>query len=186
MLASLRQQDRDGGFVQTFFTFSVGLELSDSELNNIFNGCLDDPLSLWAKEGLRALDCGVFIFIDYLQYRSLKVTSGQSVPWQKSWRGLSLPRHICLGSEVREGRQQRLRWFRVRWSWSPVPSGSLQSPLQSPLQSGSIHCPLQGQFQFGSPQSPLMNLLQSGSPQSPLQSPFKSMSSLLIPLKFIN
>ncbi len=55
--------------VNTFWTLVVGLELCNSELNKIFNKCLDNPLPLWEMEGLKIL-C----------YCSLVITAGQSVP----------------------------------------------------------------------------------------------------------
>ncbi len=79
MLATLRQQGLGVGcLAQTFWTMAVGLELCDTELNNIFNECLDNHLPLWEVEGLKTLD--YWCFIDYLSYRSLIVPSCQSVP----------------------------------------------------------------------------------------------------------
>jgi len=67
-----------GGLAQLFWTLAVGLEYKDSELIEIFNGCLDYPLPSWEMEELKTL--GFWGFIDVFQYQSQSVTLGQVVP----------------------------------------------------------------------------------------------------------
>ncbi len=44
-LMALRQQGTEvGGFAQTFWTLTVGLDYNESVLKDLFNVCLDDPL----------------------------------------------------------------------------------------------------------------------------------------------
>ncbi len=123
MLAAVRQQGLGvGGFAQTFWTLAVGLELWDSELNKVFNECLDNPLPLCEMEGLKALD--YWGFIDYLCYRSLVVTPGQSVPIAvppEMPKSATAPRENSESSRSLTRKRRSRRW-RTAKSAPVVPS----------------------------------------------------------------
>ncbi len=100
----------------------MGLELWDSELNKVFNECLDNPLPLCEMEGLKALD--YWGFIDYLHYRSLVVTPGQSVPIAvppEMPKSATAPRENSESSRSLTRKQRSRRW-RTAKSAPVVPS----------------------------------------------------------------
>ncbi len=67
-LMALRQQGMQvGGFAQTFWMFSVGLNYNEAALKSFFNVCLDDLLPQWEMERLGIMD--FWGFVKYLQDR---------------------------------------------------------------------------------------------------------------------
>ncbi len=78
-LMALRQQGMQvGGFAQTFWMFSVGLNYNEAALKSFFNVCLDDPLPQWEMEGLGIMD--FWGFVKYLQVRVQCMVPDQSEP----------------------------------------------------------------------------------------------------------
>lgn len=73
-LMAERQQGLEvGAFAQSFWTLSVGLRLSDYELINIFNQCLDHPLS---RKGMEDLMIAQFWdFVIHLKSNSFELDS---------------------------------------------------------------------------------------------------------------
>ncbi len=83
-LMALRQQGMEvGGFAQTFWTLTVGLDYNESVLKDFFNVCLDDPLPQWEIEGLRILD--FWGFVRYLHHRSQWATPDHSEPLRRDF-----------------------------------------------------------------------------------------------------
>ncbi len=83
-LMALRQQGTEvGGFVQTFWTSTLGLYYNESVLKDFFNVCLDDPLPQWEMEGLRILD--FWGFVRYLHHQSQWATPDHSEPFRRDF-----------------------------------------------------------------------------------------------------
>lgn len=62
MLVALRQQGMGvKGLAQTSWTFTVGIELCNSDLKRTFHDCLDNPFAAWEMEELKILDSWDFI-----------------------------------------------------------------------------------------------------------------------------
>ncbi len=163
-LMALRQQGTEvGGFAQTFWTSTVGLDYNESVLKDFFNVCLDDPLPQWEMEGLRILD--FWGFVRYLHHQW--ATPDHSEPFQ----GFS---HQPWPSDPTEKRRLR-RKRNTNSTQEPAPFQELTestpepAPFQELTESTPVPAPFQELTESTPKPAPFQELTESAPEPAPVQ-----------------